>query len=457
MSWYVQRMRIIQRIGKINMPKPTISFYTLGCRLNQSETAVLERSVETDGFRLVDFEESADVVVINTCTVTAGGDTDTRRLVHKVNRFNPRARIALIGCQAQMDKGKLLELPNVHWVIGNARKMELSSILQSTSGAMDPQVITPAITRDSFTILPPRGTYSARIGVDHRHRRVNLKIQDGCDFFCSFCVIPYARGRARSREFDDILREARGLAAAGHKEAVITGINVGTYRYKNYTLMDVITALEQIDGLKRIRISSIEPTTVPESLIRKMAGRGKLCRHLHIPLQSGSDAILKAMKRKYSTEEFERFIRMADELVPQICIGTDMIVGFPGETEEEFQCSVGHLREWPIDYAHVFSYSRRPMAHSGKLPSSDRIPAEIIGRRSQILRDLGLRKRQMFHGSLLGTRQNVLFEEKKKEEWVGLTDNYARVAVKSDQLLRNEFRAVRMVTACGATLGGILK
>lgn len=438
---------------------PTISFYTLGCRLNQSETAVLERSVETVGFRLVDFEESADVVVINTCTVTAGGDTDTRRLVHKINRLNPRSRIALIGCQAQMDKGKLLELPNVHWVIGNARKMELSSILRSTFEAMEPQVITPAIPRDSFTILPQSGTlwgtYSAGIGVDHRHRRVNLKIQDGCDFFCSFCVIPYARGRARSREFDDILREARGLADAGHKEIVLTGINLGTYQYKDHTLMDVVEALEQIEGLARIRISSIEPTTIPESLIRKMAGRTKLCRHLHIPLQSGSDAILKAMKRKYSTEEFERFIRMADELVPQICIGTDMIAGFPGETEEEFQRSADHLREWPVDYAHVFSYSRRQMTHSGRM--SDKIPQAVIGRRSRILRELSARKRRVFHKSLLDTRQNVLFEEKKKEGWIGLTDNYARVAVKSGQPLRNEFRTVRMVTARGATAGGILE
>lgn len=437
------------------MSKPTISFYTLGCRLNQSETAVLERSVETDGFRLVDFAEPADVVVINTCTVTAGGDTDTRRLVHKVNRLNPRARIALIGCQAQMDKEKLLELPNVRWVIGNGRKMELSSILQSTVDAAA-QVITPAITRGSFTILPQRGTYSAVTGVDRRHRRANLKIQDGCDFFCSFCVIPYARGRARSREFEDILREARGLAAAGHKEVVLTGINVGTYRYKDYTLMDVISALEQIEGLARVRISSIEPTTIPESLIRKMAGQTKLCRHLHIPLQSGSDTILKVMKRKYSVDGFERFIRMADDLVPQICIGTDMVAGFPGETEEEFQRSVESLREWPIDYAHIFGYSQRQMAHSGKLPSSDKIPAEIVERRSRILRDLSLRKRRMLHESLLGTRQDVLFEENKKGEWTGLTDNYVRVTVKSDHILKNEFRTVRMASARGASVGGIL-
>lgn len=430
------------------MSEPTISFYTLGCRLNQSETAVLERSVETDGFRLVDFTEPADVVVINTCTVTAGGDTDTRRLVHKANRLNPRARIALIGCQAQMDKGKLLELPGVHWVIGNGRKMELSSILQSTTEEEAPQVITPTITRESFTIPVT--------GVDRRHRRANLKIQDGCDFFCSFCVIPYARGRARSREFEDILREARDLAAAGHKEVVLTGINVGTYRYQKYMLMDVITALEQIEGLKRIRISSIEPTTIPESLVRKMAGQTKLCRHLHIPLQSGSDTILKAMKRKHSAEGFEKFIRMADGLVPRICIGTDMIVGFPGETEEEFRRSVENLREWPIDYAHVFSYSRRQMAYSGKLPSSDKIPPEVIERRSRTLRDLSSRKRRMFHGSLLGTRQSVLFEEKKNGEWSGLTDNYVRVTVKSDRPLINEFRTVCVEEIQGAFVKGVL-
>lgn len=428
------------------MPNLTISFCTLGCRLNQSETAVLERSVETGGFRLVDFTEPADVVVINTCTVTAGGDTDTRRLVHKANRLNPRARIALIGCQAQMDKGKLLELPGVHWVIGNGRKMELSSILQSTTEEEAPQVITPTIARGSFTIPVT--------GIDRRHRRANLKIQDGCDFFCSFCVIPYARGRARSREFTDILREARDLAAAGHKEVVLTGINVGTYRYQNYALMDVITALEQIEGLKRIRISSIEPTTIPESLVRKMAGQTKLCRHLHIPLQSGSDTILKAMKRKHSAEGFEKFIRMADELVPQICIGTDMIVGFPGETEEEFERSAENLRGWPIDYAHVFSYSRRQMAHSGKLPSLDEIPAEVIDRRSQMLRDLSTRKRRMFHESLLGTRQEVLFEEKKGGEWIGLTDNYARVAVKSQRPLANQLIDVMLESTNGTVMAG---
>ncbi|MBI5149181.1 MAG: tRNA (N(6)-L-threonylcarbamoyladenosine(37)-C(2))-methylthiotransferase MtaB [Candidatus Omnitrophica bacterium] len=428
------------------MIKPTISFYTLGCRLNQSETAVLEHSVESDGFRLVDFEEPADVVVINTCTVTEGGDADTRRLVHKVNRINPGARIALVGCQAQMDKGKLLDLPNVRWVIGNARKMELSAILRETADGAPAQVITPTIQRGSFTVPVA--------GADRRHKRANLKVQDGCDFFCSFCVIPYARGRARSREFSDILREARGLAAAGHKEVVVTGINVGTYNHQGRTLADVLDALDQIEGVARIRISSIEPTTIPESLVRKMASRTKLCRHLHIPLQSGSNTVLRAMKRKYTAEEFVEFIRRAEAMVPEICIGTDIIVGFPGETQADFAQSVEALREWPIDYCHVFSYSRRQMARSGKLPSSDKIPAEVIGRRSQILRDLSTRKRRMFYESLLGTRQGVLFEEKKRGKWVGLTDNYARVAVKSRRPLLNQFISIDLEDTRGAVVIG---
>lgn len=428
--------------------KPTVSFYTLGCRLNQSETAVLERTLEADGFRIVNFEEPADVVVINTCTVTAGGDTDTRRLVHRVNRINPQARIALIGCQAQIDKEKLLALPSVQWVVGNARKMEFSSILQSAPPAdtAAPQVIAPTITKDSFTIPVA--------GIDRRRRRANLKIQDGCDFFCSFCVIPYARGRARSREFDDILKEAKTLASTGHKELVMTGINVGTYHHQGRTLLDVLDALEQIEEIARIRISSIEPTTIPESLIRKMAGTTKLCRHLHIPLQGGSDVILKAMKRKYATDEFHNFVRMAKASVPGICIGTDMIVGFPGETETEFARSAECLREWPIDYAHVFSYSQRQMAHSGKLPAFSRISSAVIEQRSQVLRDLSVRKRRLFHESLLGTRQNVLFEAKKKEEWIGLTDNYARVLAKSQRPLDNQIVEVRLESIDGSVMTG---
>lgn len=424
-----------------------ICFYTFGCRLNQSETAVIRRTFEAGGYNVVDAGQPADVVVINTCTVTENGDSDTRRLVGRINRANPGARIALVGCQAQVQKNKLTALPGVRWVIGNARKMDFLTILKEAEAPEEPRVIAPPPARDSFTV--------PLAGIDPRHTRANIKIQDGCDSFCSFCEIPYARGRARSRVFEDILMEAAALAAAGHKELVVTGINVGTYRNNNRTIVDVIDALEQVNGLERIRISSIEPATVPFALIRKMAGPAKLCRHLHVPLQSGSDEVLKAMGRGYSVEAFGNFVRKVCETVPQVSIGTDIIVGFPGETEAQFRETVRRLREWPLHYLHVFSYSRRPMATRRKLPAA--VSPDIIAGRSRVLRELGARKRKMFYDSLLGTTQRVLFEQEKKGAWTGLTDHYVRVCVRSDRGLANQFHAVRLREISGGHVIGTLK
>lgn len=425
--------------------KPKVSFYTLGCRLNQSETAVLERSFEAKGFSVAAEGAPADIVIINTCTVTENGDTDTRRLVNKVNRLNPHARIALIGCQAQVQKERLFALPNVRWVVGNARKMDMACIVQQEN-ENGRRLITPPIPQESFT-LPAAG-------IDRRHVRANIKIQDGCDFFCSFCEIPYARGRARSRKFDNILWEAEALASAGHKELVVTGINVGTYRDKGHGLLDVIEALEQIAGLERIRISSIEPTTVPGALLKKMAGRTKLCRHLHMPLQSGSEKTLREMKRRYSVQEFKDFIRRAVRMVPGICIGTDLIVGFPGETEEDFEASVQCLKEDSIHYAHVFSYSPRSSARSRRLPAP--VPQRVVQERSRILRDLSGRKRRVFYESLIGTRQKVLFEQKKEGHWIGVTDNYVRIRARSERHLANQWMGVDLVEIDGQAVRGVL-
>ncbi len=417
----------------------TISFYTFGCRLNQSETAVIQNSCEAAGFEVVDFSKTADIVVVNTCTVTENGDSDTRRLVNKINRLNPKARIALVGCQAQIQKRKLTALPNVYWVVGNARKFELASILNESTEIQTPQVITPAIRRKSFTIPVA--------GIDHSHTRANIKIQDGCDFFCSFCEIPYARGRARSREFNDIIKEVRILARAGHQEIIITGINVGTYAHEGKTILDVITAMEDIDEIKRIRISSIEPTTIPKELIQKMKGPSKLCRYIHIPLQSGDDTVLKVMERKYTVEEFSNFVQYVFETVSDVCIGTDVIVGFPGETEKQFQQTVDFLRKSPIHYFHVFSYSKRHVAKSREF--TNEIPIPIIQRRSEILRGLSQRKRRVFFERMLKTRQEILFEEKKDDFWVGITDNYIRVKFKSNEDLHNQFKKLYLAHVQG--------
>ena len=433
--------------------RTTISFSTLGCRLNQSETAVIQRSFESGGYRIVDFHEPADIVVINTCTVTENGDSDTRHLVHKINRINPQARIALIGCQAQIQKEKLTQLPNVYWVVGNARKMELASILKNISPDDQPQVITPTIPRESFTI--PFAAVSKLSNMDAEHTRANLKIQDGCDFFCSFCEIPYARGRARSREFPDILTEARALVDAGHKELVLTGINLGTYEYEEKKFLNVIDALEKIDGLTRIRISYIEPTTIPFELFPRMSCDGKLCRYLHLPIQSGHDEILHSMKRKYTVQEFSDFIERIFQTVPEICLGTDVIVGFPGETDTHFKETYQLFRDLPFAYFHVFSYSKRQFAKSRDFANP--VDARAIQQRSKMLRDLSLRKRRLFLQKNLGTVVPVLFEEKKDGYWTGLTDHYIRTKIESTENLYNQILEVVLQKIDGQVCLGHLK
>jgi len=425
---------------------PTVSFYTLGCRLNQSETAVLKNLLAQKKYPLKDCGRPTDVVVINTCTVTANSDTDTRKLVNRVVRANPDVKIALIGCQAQIQREKLLALPNVRWVIGTADKMNLPAILNGTESAVQPQLLVSGISRAPFTLPAP--------GIDHSHTRANIKIQDGCDTFCSYCVVPYARGRARSRRFEDIIIEAKALAASGHQELVITGINVGKYSQAGKNILDVIRALERITPINRIRISSIEPTTIPENILPHMAGTGKLCRHLHIPLQSASDKILELMRRPYTLAKFDKFIRAAAETVPDICIGTDAIVGFPGETEDDFNTTYAYLKTAPINYLHVFSYSPRELAKSRHLPNP--VPVTKIKERSEKLRRLGSQKRQEYYERFIGRTVTVLFEQKKKGLWNGLTDNFLHAQTRSHANLANQFRDIRLAEIHGQVISGKL-
>lgn len=409
-----------------------VSFYTIGCRLNQAETAILQQSFKEQGYQVVDVHSPADVVVINTCTVTENSEIDTRKLVHKIVRQQPDSRIALVGCQAQLKREALLDMPNVQWVIGNSQKMEFARILRESYTDLQPQVLTPVIQRQNFV--------NPAAGIDVQHTRANLKIQDGCDFFCSFCVIPYVRGRARSRIFADILQEAEQLAVAGHREIVLTGINIGLYSYQGKSLMDVIDALEKIDGIARIRISSIELSTISMEIVERMSRGSKLCRHLHIPLQSGSDLVLKAMRRKYSVSEYADFIWKVHQRVAGVCLGTDVIVGFPGETEDDFEMTYRLLSDLPLSYFHVFSYSDRPVSRSRKM--EPKISREIIERRSQVLRELSNRKREHYLEEQIGSVKLVLFEQQKGGWWSGLTDTYVRVKVKAAEDLRNQIRWV---------------
>jgi len=411
-----------------------VIFYTIGCRSNQAETRVLENLVtEKSGLNVTESLAEARIAVINTCTVTGRADRDARKLVARIVRTNPKTRVALIGCQAEIQKEKLTQWPGVQWVIGNARKMNLDEILTKTLDD-EPRVIAPPIDAGRFTYKT--------FGTSRRHTRANLKIQDGCDSFCSYCIVPYARGRARSRVFRDIIKAGRGLAQAGHQEIVLTGINIGNYNDHGKNLIDVIVALEKIPALRRIRISSIEPQSIPDGLFDLMARSRKLCRHLHIPIQHGCDEILKSMKRQTSIEQFFALARGAERRVNGICLGTDIIVGFPGETEDHFTTMYRNLKKTPTHYFHVFSYSARPMTASYHFPRP--VSPDVMARRSARLRRLSQQKRRAYYKTFCGSVQDVLFEQKKGAWWKGLTDNFIHVRLRSGHALGNRLVNVRL-------------
>ncbi len=425
----------------------TISFYTLGCRLNQAETAMLRERFKTHPVRIVDPEnQAADLAVINTCTVTENSDSDTRKLINRIVRRSPDTRIALVGCQAQLQPEYLASLPNVSFVLGNEIKMDLPDLL----GQMDPDhpvVMTPELSDCSFS--------EPVAGVDPEHTRANLKLQDGCNFFCAYCEVPYARGKPRSREFDNVIDAARQLVQAGHRELVMTGINVGRYHHQDKTLVDVIDDLESIEDLKRIRISSIEPTTIPEGLIEKMASGGKLCRYLHIPIQHGHDEILRSMNRRYSSASIAETIRDLANRIPNICLGTDVIVGFPGETETQFEQTYDLLRSLPLSYFHVFSYSDRN--HNKSRHFTPKVPKETIDQRSKMMRTLSLEKRHHYFRQFIGQYVDILFEQQKQGYWTGLTDTYIRVRVPSGQDLSNQIHPVHLQRIEHQTMVGTLR
>ncbi|MBN1996226.1 tRNA (N(6)-L-threonylcarbamoyladenosine(37)-C(2))-methylthiotransferase MtaB [candidate division KSB1 bacterium] len=421
----------------------TVSFYTLGCRLNQAETAILEQIFSNEGFRVVQFGQPSDIVVINTCTVTERGDRDTRRIINRIHRTNNNAHIALVGCQAQTQKDLLLQLPGVYWVVGNEVKMTLPELIKSGKKS---GVFTPRIRRVPFT-LPVSG-------INANRTRANLKIQDGCDFFCAYCEIPYARGRARSRRHEDLLKAAQELADGGHRELVLTGINIGMYQDSGKYLLDVVRDLSQIEKLERIRISSIEITTLPDGLAEFFENTPKLCRFLHIPLQSGCDQILQAMNRKHSTADFDRFVKNIKNQIPRICLGTDVLVGFPGETDDFFQQTLDFLANCCVSYFHVFSYSDRPHSKSRRL--ADKVSEQKIRRRSEILRKLSAHKRDQYLQEFIGKTEKVLFEQKKNGFWDGLTDTYIRVKVKSNINLRNQLLPVKLTEIDNQSMIGTL-
>ena len=414
---------------------PTASLYTLGCRLNQAETAIIANNLKSRGFEIVDFGRPADLTVVNTCTVTEQADAKCRQLIRKSIRSNPQTFVAVVGCYAQMGVDSLRKIDGVDLIVGNEHKMNLAEFVTDMDRMSEPRVIhSPKISRDNFII--------ESVGLFDNNTRANLKIQDGCNFVCSFCIIAKARGPARSRKFDDILKEARQLVDLGHKEIVLSGVNIGTYKYLDYTFLDILRQLDSIPDLERIRISSIEPTTIDTEIIDFMSDSEKVCHYLHVPIQSGDDAILDSMRRKHKVSDFSRIVDYAVKKMPDIGLGTDVMVGYPGEGEAEFINTKKLLADLPLAYFHVFSYSDRKGTSSYKM--SPKVDYHTKKQRSRELIALGKRKQNLFYKQFVNRKVEVLFENKKSNNWQGLTDNYIKVNLESDLNLRNIIREVKL-------------
>jgi threonylcarbamoyladenosine tRNA methylthiotransferase MtaB len=405
------------------------SFHTLGCRLNQAETAIIAKGFVEKGFDQVDFARAADLAVINTCTVTENSDAKCRHAIRKVQRLNPQAFIAVIGCYSQMAAAEIAAIDGVDMVVGNQEKMRLAELISDLNKSPEAKIIVSTITRDAFT-LPDAGQAK-------RKTRANLKIQDGCDFMCTFCIIPFARGRSRPRDWDNLRREAENLAASGFKEVVLTGVNIGTFQLAEKNIVTVVDMLSELAGIERVRISSIEPTTIPAPLLERMADNNhKLLPFLHIPLQSADNDILRAMRRLYTIQEWIAFVETAVRRVPDLCLGSDVMVGFPGETKEKFAAVKQRLADLPLAYFHVFSFSERRGTAAVKLPG--KVSAVERQRRSASLRQLSERKRRAYNRGFLGRQLPVLFEEKKGDYWRGYTENYIDVWLRDEADLRNQ-------------------
>ncbi|MDP9132740.1 MAG: tRNA (N(6)-L-threonylcarbamoyladenosine(37)-C(2))-methylthiotransferase MtaB, partial [Nitrospirota bacterium] len=365
----------------MSISTPRASLHTLGCRLSQSETSMLADTLKSRGYRLVKFGEETDLLVLNTCSVTENAEKDCRYAVRKTLRHSPQAFVAVTGCYAQTGATQLQSVPGIDLIVGTQFKMNLPDYLPAPTKLQkqpEPELRhSRTIDREDFVL--PGTAYSDST-------RALLKIQDGCDFMCSFCLIPFARGRERSRTLDDVLREARDLADHGYRELVLTGVNIGQYAYKGAALVDLLRELEAIPDVTRIRISSIEPTTVPTALLELMARSTKVCHYLHLPLQSGDDGILQAMNRRYAVREYEELVGQARTLMPDLGLGTDLMVGFPGEDEHAFDNTLVVAERLPFSYFHVFSYSSRPGTAATRLKNQITLP--VIRQRSKQLAEL---------------------------------------------------------------------
>ena len=401
-----------------------VAFYTLGCKLNFSETSTIARSFADEGFDRVDFSETADIYVINTCSVTENADKRFKSIVKQAQKVNPKAFVAAVGCYAQLKPQELADVEGVDLVLGATEKFKITDYLNDLSKNDFGEVHSCEIEEADFYV----GSYS--IG---DRTRAFLKVQDGCDYKCTYCTIPLARGISRSDTMQNVLQNARDISAQNIKEIVLTGVNIGDYgkgefgnKTHEHTFLDLVTELDKVTGIERLRISSIEPNLLKNETIDLVSKSRAFVPHFHIPLQSGSNAILKKMKRRYMRELYVDRVSKIKEVMPHACIGVDVIVGFPGETDAHFLETYNFLNELDISYLHVFTYSERDNTEAVAMEGV--VPMNVRNKRSKMLRGLSVKKRRAFYESQLGATRTVLFESENKEGYIhGFTENYVKV------------------------------
>ena len=398
----------------------SVAFYTLGCKLNFSETSTIARKFNEAGYAINEFEDGADVYVINTCSVTDHADRKTKRVVKDGLKKNPLANVIVIGCYAQLKPQEIVNIPGVNLVLGASEKFNILDYVKDLHNGCEPAIFN--------THIKEAITFNAAYSQGDRTRSF-LKIQDGCNYFCSFCTIPLARGRSRSTTVADVVKSANEIAATGVKEIVLTGVNIGDFQNEDgETFYDVVKALDKIEGIERFRISSIEPNLLSDEIIRFVAASDKFVPHFHIPLQSGSNKILGLMRRRYEKSLYAERVKLIKELMPGACIGVDVIVGFPSESEEDFMETYDFLHELPISYLHVFTYSERP--DTTALRIKGRVPGAVRNERNAMLTSLSHKKRRAFYESQLGKEFIVLWEIGNHDGFNhGFTENYVKVKI----------------------------
>ncbi len=430
----------------LNHKTPTVALTTLGCKTNRFESAAMEERLRDAGYRIIPFEKGAELVIVNTCTVTAATDSQSRNLIRRARRLHPDCRVVVTGCYAQIDPERLRKMEGVSLVIGNDEKKELLEILLDDRGS-DIQVSD--IRRKEKAAVPPLSSFSGR-------SRAFLQIQNGCDAFCSYCIIPYARGVSRSVPPDEVLAQMKRMIAAGYPEIILTGIHIGGYGKdldQPLTLLDLLRRIERDSTVSRLRLGSLEPTEIPDALIEHVAGSAVCCPHFHIPLQSGDDAVLARMNRHYGATFFrERILKIRDRL-PDAAIGLDVIAGFPGETEEEFEKSRLLMEYLPLTYLHVFPFSRRPGTPAAEM--AGQLPGNVIRARAAALREIGERKKELFAGTFLGRELLVVVEEKKGPgAHRGLSPHYLPVLFEGKKEVAGRTVAVQVEDWNGSELVG---